>query len=401
MKWAGGRELRDEGQALVESTNQTWVKTLRDTAIEIAKEKGTVTSDDLRRWADSNGYKPQDFCTKCTTGGCERVHENSWGAVFVVSRTVFVWTGEYKQSDYTTNRARDIKIWKLGSTGGKMTTASLFKLKKKTALGQCEAMRCEDASSQLPGDLWVRQNVSLCPRHAAMAIDFAEKNPDYSPVEQLEPVVIPKVDGVMIPPSWLGRVLVVIEEIRGSEKQADEILDLLKQGLVINSQALMEEVADWVRDVKTRRDEIESKEKEVTTPLTTVIRRIRDLVSPAKRKWAEAELALRKALTDAVLVEEQRNKQLAVAAAKAHAEGGDATEAVSKMTTSTDLSGVSFKIVWRPVVKDVKLLPAEYTIVLPNEKMLKEYAASFGGEEPTALPGVVFERDAPPRVMSK
>jgi hypothetical protein len=53
------------------------------------------------------------------------------------------------------------------------------------------------------------------------------------------------------------------------------------------------------------------------------------------------------------------------------------------------------------VVTDVMLLPAEYVERRANLAKLKEYASSFKGLEPKAVPGVTWVRDAPLHVQSK
>ena len=114
--------------------------------------------------------------------------------------------------------------------------------------------------------------------------------------------------------------------------------------------------------------------------------------------WLYAETELRGKLAKAALLEHDRNQQLMQEAARTHAEGGDVTPVMGQLTTSTDLDGVSIKIVWKATIQDVTLMPDEYVIRLPDNKKLKEYAASFEGAEPTAVPGVIFERDATTRV---
>jgi hypothetical protein len=82
---------------------------LRKKAVEIAIDTGEVHIDDLRRYADSKGLAPEQFCDKCREGGCDRVHKNAWGAVFRGKNWIF--TGRYRKSDYTTNHTRECKVW--------------------------------------------------------------------------------------------------------------------------------------------------------------------------------------------------------------------------------------------------------------------------------------------------
>lgn len=50
-----GRRLREEGIARVTENHRTLVQRLRDEAVRIAKERGSVHPDDLRAWAALKG----------------------------------------------------------------------------------------------------------------------------------------------------------------------------------------------------------------------------------------------------------------------------------------------------------------------------------------------------------
>jgi hypothetical protein len=293
----------------------------------------------------------------------------------------------------------------LEPTRKSMTPAILFNLKKKTTDKTCcDANRCtERTHSTVPGDLWARDEVGLCARHISLAATFSEQNPDYAPVVETPAstaLVKAPVDGVLLPPTWGERVTAIIAQVQ-SDAEVAELTLKEAQALSIESHADMEKAADLVRDVKTMRDDIETWEKEVTRPVNAVAKRIRELLAPAKLLWTYAETELRGKLAKAALLEHDRNQKLMQEAARTHAEGGDVTPVMEQLTTSTDLDGVSIKIIWKATIQDVTLMPDEYVIRLPDNKKLKEYAASFEGAEPTAVPGVLFERDAPTRVQGR
>ena len=94
--YAAGKEAKEAGQASVELHNIDFVTNMRDVARAIARENGTVSADDLRRYAAANDIKP--------------AHPNAWGSIFrgkgwrVVGR---------KKSALRTNNSREIKIWEL------------------------------------------------------------------------------------------------------------------------------------------------------------------------------------------------------------------------------------------------------------------------------------------------
>jgi hypothetical protein len=134
--------------------------------------------------------------------------------------------------------------------------------------------------------------------------------------------------------------------------------------------------------------------------LTGIVKRIRELIQPAKYEWSELERSLRSRISQAVIAEAERNQELLQAAAQAHADGEDATDLVRQTTISSDLEGVGVKLVWVAIVDDVSKLPDEYVIRKPDMQKLKGYVAGFSGEAPMPLPGVRFVQDAPLRVRS-
>jgi len=283
---------------------------------------------------------------------------------------------------------------------------TLFNLKKTNPKHLCEAMRCTDAVyGSIPGELWGKDTVDLCAKHIAMAADYAEKSPPEgtatdAPTPSSALANAPDSTPVpAIPANWGERFASIHSEAASFEDQAKMVLAVV-QRLPVASHQDMEDVAEYLRDAKTMRNVIESREKEITGPLTAVIRRCRELLSPAKKGWEEIEGRLRGLLSQAALQEQQRNQELMDAAAKAHAEGTDVSAPVRSMTTSSDLFGVTVRFVWNVIVEDVSKIPEEYTTRSANVGKLKEYAAKFEGQEPTPLPGVKFVKDAPLRVQS-
>ena len=91
-----GQALKESGRNLVEDNNARWVDQMRAIAIKIAKLQGSVSADDLRRYADDMNLHP--------------AHPNAWGSVFRGSHWKQVG---YIQSQYTTNHARRIIVWTL------------------------------------------------------------------------------------------------------------------------------------------------------------------------------------------------------------------------------------------------------------------------------------------------
>lgn len=90
-----GQQLKLKGISRVEGNNQEWLDWIREVAITYSQLHDQVTSDDLRRRADAQGYHPN--------------HPNAWGAVFHGKHWRVV--GRCK-SKYLSNHAREIKVWR-------------------------------------------------------------------------------------------------------------------------------------------------------------------------------------------------------------------------------------------------------------------------------------------------
>ena len=90
-----GEILREVGVDRVEESSSEFVATMRLLAVKISEDRGSVTSDDLRKIAEERGLRP--------------CHRNAWGAIFrgkgwrVVGR---------RKSELASNHAREIRVWK-------------------------------------------------------------------------------------------------------------------------------------------------------------------------------------------------------------------------------------------------------------------------------------------------
>ena len=90
------RRGRDRGIARVAAKNGTFLETMRGVARMICRQKGSVTADDLREWADRNGIQPS--------------HQNAWGAVFHHSEFE---PGEFVVSRQVQGHSNRIRLWRL------------------------------------------------------------------------------------------------------------------------------------------------------------------------------------------------------------------------------------------------------------------------------------------------
>lgn len=290
----------------------------------------------------------------------------------------------------------------------------LFKLKKKTAQGQCEAMRCTDSVRHgegvvaAAGKHWGREaSVDLCPKHYETAMSYAEKLPG-APPDALALYADSMAEGAKVVGwteqsavgSWLARVHEVVSGLVALTEQGLRIAALAKN-LPIESQADLTDVGEYVQEAKAQLKSIVDQEKEISFPVGTALKRIREFCRPARQAWADAEEILRAKLVAAKLREDERNRKAVVAAGQAHVDGGDATTALGMLTHTSDIAGVSLKLKWKAIVEDVALLPDEYVLRIPNEKKLKEYCAAVVEDaEPAPIPGVRFERDVVSRIQT-
>jgi hypothetical protein len=264
--------------------------------------------------------------------------------------------------------------------------SKLFKLARGKKEG-CEANRCKETEVQdIPGELWGRESVRLCPRHTAEALAFAEANPDYEP---------PK------PPAGLAAVDQALnQELSAKAQEAQETLEALK-AYTPQTQEDLDDVTGWLKDAKVRRNWLEAREKEITTPMRASIEKVRELFRPAKQYWADVEMLLKSKIAAMRMKEEQRNREALIAAAQAQQAGDQAgtQAALSQVTSVGDLKGISTRIKWKFEVVNAAEVPREYLKI--DEQKLREYCSRFKGDQkPHPVPGVRFIEDVPVSVRT-
>jgi hypothetical protein len=101
LSLAAGCALKAAGQALVESHNETFVALMRAEAKRISLERGWLTSDDLRVYADQQNIHPQ--------------HPNAWGSVFLGPCWQVIGR---RKSAIPSSHHREIKIWQYVEQSG-------------------------------------------------------------------------------------------------------------------------------------------------------------------------------------------------------------------------------------------------------------------------------------------
>jgi len=95
MTIEAGRKARDEGIEQAEYQRYEWLRLARQSAIEIARKRGSVTINDLRAVIPP------------PPSGC---HHNVWGAVF---RTGALKPTGFTQAAHTAAHARVVRVYQL------------------------------------------------------------------------------------------------------------------------------------------------------------------------------------------------------------------------------------------------------------------------------------------------
>jgi len=96
MKALTGEQEKEQGQSLVESHNPHWIEIMRQAAVNFARERGTVTTDDLHQFGDMLGLAPR--------------HPNAFGAIFRGPQWKSVG---FVKSKRVSAHARIIRQWRL------------------------------------------------------------------------------------------------------------------------------------------------------------------------------------------------------------------------------------------------------------------------------------------------
>ena len=90
-----GEQLKLKGIDQVAENNSEWLDCMRTLAIAWAQDFGYVCADDLRPFTNTIPFQPN--------------HPNAWGAVFRGRHWKMIGR---RKSRYTSNHAREIKVWR-------------------------------------------------------------------------------------------------------------------------------------------------------------------------------------------------------------------------------------------------------------------------------------------------
>jgi len=205
--------------------------------------------------------------------------------------------------------------------------------------------------------------------------------------------------------------IVIPAETQKQIDQAENELQTVKSYVICNDQQYSG-TADMLKSIKAKINTLETKRKDITSPMDSAKKAVMDLFRPALEKLEGAERMLknkmmdyqheldRKASAAQALLDEQARKdraKLEARAEKAAAKGdtdkaddlqAQATAVVAPVVEAAKpkVAGVNTVTRWKFRIKDDKLIPREYLI--PNEKVLQALATSSKGS--LAIPGVEF-----------
>lgn len=268
----------------------------------------------------------------------------------------------------------------------------LFNIVAKPTEGKCEARRCKEASTEERGEnvtrLWERKLVKLCDKHSREAAEYAISHPDYTytPPEK--------------PPKATDSSTALSVELQGHADEAQEIKKTLAE-YEVRTQEDLNNLGDWLKEVKERRNWLETREKEITGPINLSIQKTRELFKPAKEFWANAEVILKQKIKIATLKEEDKNRVALQTAAEAH-EAGDteaAATAISQVTTVGDIPGISTRGKWAFTIIDAEQVPREFLVV--DMGLIRRHCEKYtADQEPDPIPGVKFTSDVQVGVRS-
>lgn len=205
---------------------------------------------------------------------------------------------------------------------------SKFQLNKNTALGICDARRCENESEVVYTD-----GTKLCARHHEM--------------------LVPE-DGFEVNDAPLA----VVSEGNLQAQTAgytDEIEMLAEQfsSLEVTDQDSADLVGEILVELKNKHEEIEEKRKEATGPLNKSLRTINSWFKPAKDA-IEAAQKLLKGKVSCWYEEQERDRRAALAS-------GNIAEAMTKRAPS--VSAMTEKKVWTYEVVDIDEVPRELMVL--------------------------------------
>lgn len=169
------------------------------------------------------------------------------------------------------------------------------------------------------------------------------------------------------------------------------------QGASIDTDAEAAEAAELLRDVVREKDAIASMRDKLLRPVEALKKAVNDLFKPAYGARAASEEKIKsliKAFQLAKLAEQR--KQLAAASQAASARQPEAMSTAliaAHDAAPAKLDGVGFRPKWVARIKSPDLVPYEWCT--PDVKRIDEHARKTPvDDEPTPIPGVLFERDA-------
>jgi hypothetical protein len=147
-------------------------------------------------------------------------------------------------------------------------------------------------------------------------------------------------------------------------------------------------------EVKAKSAELDAKRKAITQPLYSAMAQVNDLFRPALQYLGQCEQALKRAIAEFRLREQERTAALHAKASEAVAAGDleAAGAALQKVATTATLQGVTTVPIWRWTVEDYQAIPREWMVV-DVARLDKHCASAKPPERPAPVPGIRFVED--------
>lgn len=159
-------------------------------------------------------------------------------------------------------------------------------------------------------------------------------------------------------------------------KDNKTVLEMLN-GMDIETQEEYESLSDVLLEVKKQIKKLDTERISIVKPINDAVSKINALFQPTIKEGKTIEVAIKKILGKFVLKQKEEQTRALNEAAKA----GD----VTMLQKAEDLQvskvqGISNKIVYDFIVKNVDELPEEFIIKTPNTKAIGEVVARMGDQ---------------------
>jgi hypothetical protein len=191
-------------------------------------------------------------------------------------------------------------------------------------------------------------------------------------------------------PNVTALVSTAAQETEARTNEARAVRAALEDFSIVTKEEI-ETASGLLVDIKGRSKALEDRMSEITRPINAALKSIRDLFRPAISAYEEAEVLLKRRISDAYQAIERANQE-AMRAAQAQMEQGNvlaAAQVASSLVEKPATEGVRTQEVFTFRVVNALLVPREFLVV--DEKKIRAYISIHQDQKP--IPGVSIEKD--------